>query len=92
MKTYNINEQKYELIKDFRDAFDLDEVITKLTDYFTDYDYIIGDWAYGKLRLKGFYDSNSQKVKPLNDFKNSDDYIINYCAKNCRHFILKKIN
>ena len=62
------------------------------TDYFYDYDYIVGDIAYSKLRLKGFYESNNKKVKNLNNIKNLDDYINNYCAKNCRYFVIKKIN
>ncbi len=92
MKTYNINEHNYELIKDFREGFDLEEIINKLTDYFFDYDYVVGDWAYGKLRLKGFYESSNKKVKPVNDIKNVDNYIKNYCAENCKYFLLKKIN
>ena len=91
MKEYNINNMKYELIKEFRDGFDLDEVTNKLTEYFNDYDYVVGDWAYGKLRLKGFYESNNKKVKALNDIKNLDNYLENYCATNCKYFVLKKL-
>lgn len=92
MKVYKINEKDYELLKDYRDGFDLDEVTGKLTEYFDDYDYIVGDWAYGKLRLKGFYDSKNKKVKDLNDYKFLDKYLESNCAKNCRYFVIKKIN
>ena len=44
----------YEVIKNYRDAFNEEEFVSKCTDYFYDYDYIVGDMAYGKLRLKGF--------------------------------------
>ena len=30
-----------------------------MSDYFYDYDYIVGDIAYSKLRLKGFYDEKT---------------------------------
>ena len=91
MKMYDINNNKYELIKNFRDGFEVAEVTSKLTDYFEDFDYIVGDWAYGKLRLKGFYESGSKKSKPINDIKILDKYLEENCAKNCRFFVIKKI-
>ena len=57
-----LNNTKYELIKDYKEAFDKEEFLEKCTDYFYDYDYVVGDIAYGKLRLKGFYDEKSKKV------------------------------
>ena len=92
MKVYKINEHNYELQKNFREGFEIDEVTNKLTDYFDEYDYVAGDWAYGKMRLKGFFNSDNKKVRTLNDIKNFDNYIENYCAKNCRYFLIKKIN
>ena len=91
MSKHTINNINYELIKEYRDGFDLEEVTSKLTDYFEEYDYIVGDWAYGKLRLKGFYDKSNKKANKINNFDNLDDYINNYCAKNCRYFVMKKI-
>lgn len=85
-----INNQKYELIKNYKDAFDKEDFLSKCTDYFYDYDYIVGDIAYGKLRLKGFYDEKSKKVKKINNFKNVDDYLKTYCANDCKYFIVKK--
>lgn len=86
-----VNNKKYELIKNYKDAFDKEEFLSKCTDYFYDYDYIVGDIAYGKLRLKGFYDEKSKKVKKINNYKNLDNYLKNYCANDCKYFIVKKI-
>ena len=91
MKKYNINGIDYELMKDFRDGFDLEEVTNKLTDYFTDYDYVVGDWAYSKLRLKGFYDEKNKKAKKINNYKFIEDYLKKNCANDCRHFVIKKV-
>lgn len=90
MKELNINDIKYELIKNERDGFDLEEVESKLTDYFHPFDYIVGDWAYNKLRLKGFYDSKNKKCKDYNNINNLDKYIRDNCAFNCKYFVLKK--
>lgn len=83
---------EYELIKNYRDAFDEENFISKCTDYFKDYDYIVGDIAYGKLRLKGFYHQDNKKVKKINNFLNVEDYLKNNCATDCRHFIVKRSN
>jgi len=91
MKKYTINEKEYELIKDYRDGFDLAEVTEKLTEYFDDYDYILGDWAYSKLRLKGFCDKDNKIFKEINDYSLIEEYIKDNCAYNCKYFILKKI-
>mgnify|MGYP002856177809 CR=1 FL=1 len=91
MKPIELLENKYELIRNDRDCFNIEEVKEKITDYFTDYDYIFGDYAYEKVRLKGYYDSNNKKAKDINDIKNLDNYIENYCSYGARTFLLKKI-
>ncbi len=58
-----VENREYELIKNYKDGFDKEEFTEKYTDYFYDYDYIVGDIAYGKLRLKGFYEKNNKFYK-----------------------------
>ena len=62
MKKYVINNYEYELIEDNGDCFNEVEVKDKATDYFDEFDYILGDYAYGKLRLKGFCDRDNKKA------------------------------
>ena len=92
MKKVQINTQEYEIVKNKDDCFSLEEVLEKVTDYFDTYDYIFGDYAYDKLRLKGFNDSTSQNVRDINNIKNLDSYIEKYCAYGARYFLLKKVN
>ena len=56
-----VGEYKYEIIENEREAFNEEEFVHLFTDYFYDFDYIVGDYAYSKLRLKGFYDDNNKK-------------------------------
>lgn len=91
MKTYKINDNNYELFKDYKNGFDIEAVKEKYTEYFDDYDYILGDWAYGKLRLKGFCEKNNPNFKPINDISTAEEYIKANGAYDCRYFILKKI-
>jgi len=85
-----LKENNYELIKNYKNGFDKEEVEKKYTDYFKDYDYIVGDIAYGALRLKGFYDPENKKVKKINNYNNVEEYLKTNCANDCKHFILKK--
>ena len=91
MEKIILNDKEYKLIKDYKNGYDKEEVTNKFTDYFDNFDYVCGDWAYGKLRLKGFNDKSNKNFKPINDIKNVDNYIKKYCAYGCRYFILKVI-
>lgn len=90
MKKYLINEKEYELIEDYKNGFDYEEIKKCMTEYYENYDYIVGDWAYDKLRLKGFCNKDNKIFNKINDFKNKDNYIKEYCAYDCRYFVLKK--
>ena len=88
---YEINNKKYKLIKEYKEGFDKETVESLLTDYFFDFDYVFGDWAYSKLRLKGFYKHDNKLRKDYNDYNKVDDYINNNCAYGCKYFILEKL-
>ena len=90
-KTIKINDIDYEIIENVKDGFDKEVVLEKCTDYFNDFDYIVGDWAYNKLRLKGFYDKKNVKCSKLNNIENLEKYLKNNCAYGCRWFEIKKI-
>lgn len=91
MKKIVINDISYEIIRNDKDCIDIEELSEKITDYFDDYDYIVGDFAYDKVRLKGYYDSSNKSVKKINDIKYLDDYINDYCSYGARIFVLKKL-
>ncbi len=90
-KIIEVERNQYELIKNYKEAFQEEYFLERYTEYFTDYDYIVGDIAYNKLRLKGFYDLHNKKVKPLNNYKNIEKYLKDNCAVDCKYFILKRI-
>ena len=89
--TVKTEKYEYEIIKDYRDAFDKEEFLNRYTDFFEIYDYIVGDYAYGKLRLKGFYDDKNNKASNINKYSNVDKYIEENCAYGCKYFIAKKM-
>jgi len=90
MKKIKLEDKEYELIKQYKDGFDLETLQEKYTEYFEGYDYILGDWAYGKLRLKGFCDKDNPLCNKINDYETIDTYIKENCAYECKYFIIKK--
>ncbi len=91
-KEIQIGNHKYQLVKEYKDGFNLEDVSLKYTDYFEDFDYIFGDYSYDKLRLKGFYHKENQKCQEINNIQKLNTYIQDYCAFECRHFLLEKID
>ncbi len=75
----------FDIIKNYRDAFVLDDFNKRYIDVLNIYPYIVGDYSAGMLRLKGF----SEK-----DYRIIPDYIVESCAPNCAYFVLRnnKIN
>lgn len=86
-----LNGLNYVVEKDPFSSFDKSLVEDKVTDYFATFDYIFGDFSYGKVRYKGFYKSDNKKASKINDIKYLDNYIENYCSFGCKWFLLKKI-
>ena len=82
---------EYKIIKNYKEGFNKDIFLEKYTDFFDDYDYILGDFAYDKLRLKGFCNKENKLFNKINDKNNIDKYILEDCAYECRYFILEKI-
>ncbi|MBR1385999.1 MAG: YutD family protein [Bacilli bacterium] len=91
MKKIELLENEYEIIKDDNNVFDLEEVTSLATDYFKPYDYILGDFSYGKLRLKGFYKNDNKKATKINKYSYLEEYLNNYCAFKCKYFIIEKL-
>lgn len=89
MNKIEVNGINYEVIRNDNDCLKKEELVEKITDYFDDFDFIFGDYAYEKVRLKGFYKSDNKKVKDINDIKNLDEYIKNYCSFGSKVFLVK---
>jgi len=88
----NIADIEYNLKKEYKNGFDKDLFTEKWTDDFKDYDYVVGDFSYNKLRLKGFYKNDNKKVKEHNNYKFFDEYLKNNCSFECKYFVLEKLN
>lgn len=91
MKTIRLENNEYEILENIDNCLDIELLKSMYTDYFYDYDYLVGDYAYNKLRLKGFCDRANKKFNKINDIKGCKDYLKEECAYKCRYFVLKKV-
>ncbi len=92
MQKIILNNIEYMVIKDYKDALNISEILEKFTDYFYDFDYIVGDYSYDKLRLKGFCKRKNEKYQSFNDYDNVDNYLKDYCSYDCKYYILEKVD
>ena len=91
MKKIILENNEYELIEDNGDCFNESEIKEKYTDYFSEFDYILGDYAYNKLRLKGFCEKGNSPFNKINDYSKKTIYLETLCAYKCKYFVLKKV-
>ena len=67
-------------------------ILPVITDYFYMYNYIVGDYSYGSLRLKGFCKKENKLFNKINDFNKLEEYLKNNCAYGCKYFVLEKVS
>ena len=91
MKKIILDNNEYELIEDNGDCFSESEIKEKYTDYFNEFDYILGDYSYNKLRLKGFCEKNNKRFNKINDYNTKNRYLETLCAYKCKYFVLKRV-
>lgn len=82
---------EYEILEDNRNAFDAEALEARYSDILKKYDYIVGDWGYNQLRLKGFYEETNRKAAYDSRINMLEDYLLEYCNFGCAYFVLKKI-
>ncbi|GAB3047822.1 YutD family protein [Virgibacillus ainsalahensis] len=83
--------KKYEVIENIKSGFDETALQDRYSDILSKYDYIVGDWGYEQLRLKGFYSDRNVKAALDTKISTLDDYIYEYCNFGCAYFVLKKV-
>ena len=85
-----VGTQEYELSIDHREGFDAEALAGRYTSILSKYDYIVGDWGYEQLRLKGFYRNNNSKVSQDKKISFLEDYLYEYCNFGCAYFVIEK--
>jgi len=87
----SINDAHYELIKDHHNGWNEEVFQKRYSEILEKYDYIVGDWGYEQLRLRGFYDDDHSKATYDTKISSLVDYVMEYCNFGCAYFVLKKL-
>lgn len=72
----------FDVIKDYREALDVDAFNERYVDYLDRYNYIVGDISSEMLRLKGFSEETKHMIS---------DYLMESATPNAPYFVLKRI-
>lgn len=90
MALIHIASNTYELIFENRNGWNVEAFRNRYSEVLERYDYIVGDWGYNQLRLKGFFRDGHQKATKDSTYSYMTDYINEYCNFGCAYFILEK--
>ncbi len=85
-----IHGQQYEVVENFRNGWQVEAFRERYIELLQRYDYIVGDWGYGQLRLRGFYENDRPKASFDQKIASLDEYLQEYCNFGCPYFVLKK--
>lgn len=88
--TIQIKEQVYRVVTNYREGFDFFAFEQRYQEYFEKFEFIVGDWGFEQLRLRGFYQLNKRKVPREQIIDQLDDYLKEYCNFGCKYFVLAK--
>ncbi len=78
-----IGEREYKLVADHREGFNAEKLGERFSDVLARYDYIVGDWGYEQLRLKGFFEADDRKALPEQRIDTLEDYLYEFCNFGC---------
>ncbi|EOT45495.1 MULTISPECIES: YutD family protein [Enterococcus] len=81
----------YRVVADYRQAFDLEKVANRYSEVLSRYDFIVGDWGYDQLRLKGFFDVTNKRALPDQRIDTLEDYLYEYCNFGCAYFVIERV-
>lgn len=91
MALIHIGGKCYELIHENRNGWNAEMFRDRFSEVLERYDYIVGDWGYNQLRLKGFFRDNNSKATKDTAFSSMTDYINEYCNFGCAYFVLERV-
>lgn len=87
----NIGGRVFELVLDHKGGWNPEAFRERYSEVLDRYDYVIGDWGYNQLRLKGFFRDNHPKATKDTSISHLVDYLHEYCNFGCAYFVLRRV-
>lgn len=88
----SIDDRLYEVVYNYRDGFDSAKLNERYNDILAKYDYIVGDWGFDQLRLRGFYLASNRHGNRDQSIDTLEDYINEYCNFGCAFFVIEQVH
>ncbi|MGF9965313.1 YutD family protein [Bacillus rhizoplanae] len=89
--TVYVNNIHYEVIQENRNGFNEEAFKARYAEILNKYDYIVGDWGYDQLRLRGFFADSNQRATYDTKISTLSEYLYEYCNFGCAYFVLRKV-
>ncbi|SFK80074.1 Uncharacterized protein YutD [Paenibacillus sp. 1_12] len=86
-----IANKTYEVVVDHKNGWKPDAFKERFSEVLERYDYIVGDWGYNQLRMRGFFKDNHPKATKESMIATFQDYLNEYCNFGCAYFIIEKV-
>ncbi len=80
----------YELWINHKNGWNAEIFRERYNDVLDRYDFIVGDWGYSQLRLKGFFKDNNTKATKDLTIQALHEYLSEYCNFGCAYFVLER--
>lgn len=87
---FTLGRGTYKLVQNYRDGFDYEATIKRYNDVLEKYDFIVGDWGYDQLRLKGFFMDDFKSAPIDAKISTLEDYLYEYCNFGCAYFVIQQ--
>lgn len=88
---FMIGNRQYKLVMNYREGFDAQRLGERYSEVLARYNYIVGDWGYEQLRLKGFFEVTNRKALPDQRIDMLEDYLYEYCNFGCAYFVIQRV-
>jgi uncharacterized protein YutD len=82
----------YSLFHEHKSGWNPEAFRERFSDVLDRFDYIVGDWGYNQLRLRGFYRDGHPRATKESSISSFVDYINEYCNFGCAYFVLNKLD
>lgn len=89
--TIRVQGISFEVVEDVRNAWEEEAYTARYSDVLNKYDYIVGDWGYSQLRLRGFFEDTNRKATYDSKISTLPEYLYEYCNFGCRYFVLRRV-
>jgi len=82
----------YSLVHEHKNGWNPEAFRERYSEVLERFDYVVGDWGYNQLRLRGFYRDGHPRATKEFAISSFIDYINEYCNFGCAHFVLAKLD